>query len=71
MESSREVWERFGIDPHKEQPSVFGGHGIHTIYVIDYFRVEPISSVLTFGVVAATMLLALTTLGLVIATIIK
>jgi hypothetical protein len=45
------------------------GSGIHTIYVVDYFRVEPISSVLTFGLVVSTLLLALATLGLVIATL--
>lgn len=70
MESSREMWERMGIDPHKEQTGGFKGHGIHTIYVVDYFRVEPISSVLTFGLVLGTLLTALATLGLIIVTLV-
>ncbi len=70
MQSSRETWKRMGIDPHKPQTSGFKGNGIHTIYIVDYFRVEPMSSVLTFGVVVATLLLALATLGVVIATLV-
>jgi hypothetical protein len=69
LRSSREMWEQMGIDPHEEQRGGFKGRGIHTIYVVDYFRVEPISSVLTFGLVAVTLLLALATLGLIIATL--
>lgn len=69
MRSSREMWERMGIDPHREQTGGAEGHCIHTIYVVDYFRVEPISSVLTFGLVLGTLLTALATLGLIVVTL--
>lgn len=71
MQSSRDVWEHIGIDPHREQTGAFKGQGIHTIFIVDYFRVEPISSVLTFLVVVGTLMLALATLGLVVVTLVN
>jgi hypothetical protein len=64
LRSSQEEWERRGIDPHKPQPHASGGEEIHRIFVIDYFRVEALSNVLTFGLVIATLLLAVGTLVL-------
>jgi hypothetical protein len=67
LRSSQESWQRMGIDPHREQPGGFKGEGIHEIVIIDYFRVEPLSSVLTFWLVVATLLIALATFVLAVA----
>ena len=64
LESNQETWQRMGIDPHRKQEG-FGGEGVYEIFIIDYFRVEPLSSVLAFGLVLATLLLAVATFVLV------
>ena len=63
------IWDTMGIDPDQEQSSGSRGKGIHTIFVLDYFRVEPLSSVLNFWAVVGTMIAAATGLVLAIASL--
>lgn len=52
-------FKEYGIDPDEPQAGR-KGQELLTINVIDYFRVEPLSSVLTFLIAAASLLTALT-----------
>jgi hypothetical protein len=69
MRSSLWALENQGVDPDAPQPGAFRGESLHTIHVVDYFRVEPLSSVLTFMVATGSLLGALTGIVLAVAAV--
>jgi hypothetical protein len=56
--------KRFGHDPHRLQPGSFRGEQLFEGTVVDYFRVEPLSSVLTFWIATGALVAALASLTL-------
>ncbi len=55
--ASEEMWARVGLDPHRVQSGAYSGEQILDARITEYLRVEGLSNVLTFWLVAGTFFL--------------